>query len=379
MNFFVGSSVFLIKTDSTEVYANNLFPYYTSRPRTLESLCLAGFAAKYFRRSHNETVETSEKVITCPNKAQFYQLKRNRILRYVRFDIRKDPENHYRDLILLFHPFRDEMKIRGNSNTFEQQYHHLKEKIEAKRVEFEHWRCDTQRACDGIELLGPDELERGKTYFQDEDENLQTEAVTHLDDPESPIVTVGQLPALITEADFLSLIATINPEQSMIFHSISHELFLESKTHRVFVTGGAGTGKTVLVQALYQAISRKNDQPRRSLDQPLVFFCSYTGIAASHIKGTTIHSALGFTNRSNNPNELLKISRSRFYTLQVRYQFLQVVIIDEISFLGSNCLCLVDYRLREIRASTLPFGGLPVLFIGDLYQLPPVKDRLIFQ
>ena len=365
--------------DSTEVYANNLFHYYTSRPRTLENLCLADFAAKFVRRSHNETFETSEKVITWPNKAQFYKLKRNRILRYVRFDIRKDPENHYRELLLLFHPFRDEMKILGNSDTFEQQYHLLKEKIEAKRVEFEHWRSVTQRACDEIELLSPDELERINTFLQDEDENLQTEAVTHLDDTESPIVTIGQLPALITEADFVSLIASFNPEQSMIFHSILHELIRKSQTLRVFVTGGAGTGKTVLVQALYQAISRTNDQPGRSLDQPLVLLCSYTGIAASHIKGTTIHSALGFTSRSNNPNELLKVSRSRLHTLQIRYQFLQVVIIDETSFLGSNFLCLVDYRLREIRASTLPFGGLTVLFFGDLYQLPPVKDRLIFQ
>jgi len=147
---------------------------------------------------------------------------------------------------------------------------------------------------------------------------------------------------------------------------------LEHTNRSVFLTGRAGTGKTTFLQNFVQKTGKK------------FAIIAPTGIAAINAGGTTIHSMFGlplttfvptveFIDRNeaiNIPNLLphFKYRRDRLKLLRT----LEILIIDEVSMLRCDVLDMMDLALRTARKSPVRFGGLQVLFIGDLYQLPPV-------
>lgn len=128
----------------------------------------------------------------------------------------------------------------------------------------------------------------------------------------------------------------------------------EKEDRNLFITGKAGTGKSTLLQ-LFRNTSKKN-----------VVVLAPTGIAALNVKGQTIHSFFKFPAKPIPRNELKKL-RSRKV-----YQKAEVLIIDEISMVRADLLDNIDYFLRINRENPLPFGGIQVIFFGDLFQLPPV-------
>lgn len=133
---------------------------------------------------------------------------------------------------------------------------------------------------------------------------------------------------------------------------------LENSSKSVFVTGKAGTGKSTLLQYF-----RENTQKR-------VIVLAPTGVAAINVLGETIHSFFGFK-----PDITLdKIRKIKFRKGRKNiYKEIDAIVIDEISMVRADLLDCVDKFLRLNRLeSQLPFGGLQMIFIGDLYQLPPV-------
>jgi ATP-dependent DNA helicase PIF1 len=146
--------------------------------------------------------------------------------------------------------------------------------------------------------------------------------------------------------------------------------FMESNTKNVFITGKAGTGKSTLLTYF-----RKNTQKKVAVLAP-------TGTAAVNIKGQTIHSFFGFK-----PDVTLESIKTRRKDLGNKkediYRTLDAIIIDEISMVRADLLDCIDKFLRlNGKKIDKPFGGLQIIFIGDLYQLPPVvpsKEKLIFK
>jgi len=147
---------------------------------------------------------------------------------------------------------------------------------------------------------------------------------------------------------------------------------LEYTNRSVFLTGRAGTGKTTFLQDFVQKTAKK------------FAIVAPTGIAAINAGGSTIHSMFGlplttfvptaeFIDRNeaiNIPNLLphFKYRRDKLKLLRT----VEILIIDEVSMLRCDVLDMMDLALRTARKSPLRFGGLQILFIGDLYQLPPV-------
>lgn len=129
---------------------------------------------------------------------------------------------------------------------------------------------------------------------------------------------------------------------------------IENDRKNLFVTGRAGTGKSTLLQLLRNTTRRKN------------VVVAPTGIAALNVKGQTIHSFFGFPPK---PLERQEIKKRRNRKI---YQNLELLIIDEISMVRADLLDNIDYFLRINRENPQPFGGLQVVFFGDLFQLPPV-------
>jgi hypothetical protein len=153
--------------------------------------------------------------------------------------------------------------------------------------------------------------------------------------------------------------------------------FINNTNRHVFLTGKAGTGKTTFLKHII-----KHTYKNAAIVAP-------TGIAAINAGGVTIHSLfqiapgtfipsndLNFreNTRINTPNILIKNLQMHGVKRKLIRE-LELLIIDEVSMLRADLLDAIDCVLRFVRRSSYPFGGLQVLFIGDLLQLPPViKD-----
>lgn len=131
----------------------------------------------------------------------------------------------------------------------------------------------------------------------------------------------------------------------------------------VFLTGAPGAGKTYV---LNQYINRAIRAGRR------LAVTASTGIAASHIGGTTIHSwsGLGILD-SLHKDDLKRLGGSD--KLIKRYNSVDVLIIDEVSMLHGARLDMVNQLAKILRGNEEPFGGLQVILVGDLFQLPPIS------
>ncbi|MBI4170996.1 MAG: AAA family ATPase [Candidatus Aenigmarchaeota archaeon] len=138
---------------------------------------------------------------------------------------------------------------------------------------------------------------------------------------------------------------------------------MENTAKNVFVTGRAGTGKSTLLDYF-----RKTTKKKMAVLAP-------TGVAAVNINGQTIHSFFRF-GPDITPDKVRKHDdRADLYNA------LEIIVIDEISMVRADLLDCVDKALRLNCSGKKPFGGVQVVFIGDLYQLPPVvksAERGIF-
>lgn len=129
---------------------------------------------------------------------------------------------------------------------------------------------------------------------------------------------------------------------------------IENEGRNVFVTGRAGTGKSTLLQ-LFRNTTRKK-----------TIVLAPTGIAALNVGGQTIHSFFGFPPKPLTRKDIKKRRNRRLYTN------LEVLVIDEVSMVRADMLDNIDWFLRINREVPAPFGGLQVVFFGDMFQLPPV-------
>lgn len=136
---------------------------------------------------------------------------------------------------------------------------------------------------------------------------------------------------------------------------------LEKTNANAFVTGRAGTGKSTLLQ-LFRRTTRKK-----------CVVLAPTGVAALNVKGQTIHSFFGFPPRIMNPSDITKRRNRRLYTA------MEMLIVDEISMVRADLLDAMDRFLRINREVNRPFGGVQVVFFGDLFQLPPVVSSEVEQ
>ncbi len=133
----------------------------------------------------------------------------------------------------------------------------------------------------------------------------------------------------------------------------------------VFLTGQAGSGKTYI-------LNRYIDFLRAHEIDPVV--CASTGIAATHLGGSTIHSWSGVGIKENITDYDIEILQEKQY-LWKRFEHAKVLILDEISMISPDLLDSIDRILRAFKFSAEPFGGMQVIFSGDFFQLPPVNAR----
>ena len=139
--------------------------------------------------------------------------------------------------------------------------------------------------------------------------------------------------------------------------------------------GGAGSGKSTVINVLYQHITHILTGDGDDPDCPNVVLSAFTGAAASNIMGQTLHTLFSF-NFGSGFQSLADKARDQKRTL---FKNLKVLIIDEFSLVDADMLYKIDMRLREITQKAMPFGNLGIFLFGDLMQMKPVKGRYIME
>jgi ATP-dependent DNA helicase PIF1 len=140
------------------------------------------------------------------------------------------------------------------------------------------------------------------------------------------------------------------------------ELF--QRGYNLFITGGAGTGKSFLIKCIYDRFSAEKQ----------IGLTSLTGVSALLIGGTTIHSYFGLGLYNDTiPIEVYVKKIKDNPKLYSRILETQILIIDEVSMMEYNMLWTMDQIAKQIRKNTKSMGGIQVLLVGDFFQLPPVN------
>ena len=141
-----------------------------------------------------------------------------------------------------------------------------------------------------------------------------------------------------------------NQEQQM-----AYELVAQTNSS-FFLTGRAGTGKTTFLHNVQEMVDKR------------FITLAPTGVAAILAGGDTIHSFFGLPMDVCTPGTCGKMNETRILALM----HADTIIIDEVSMVRCDILDAVDYTMRRVLKNNRPFGGKQMIFVGDMFQLPPV-------
>lgn len=136
---------------------------------------------------------------------------------------------------------------------------------------------------------------------------------------------------------------------------LAYELIANTNSS-FFLTGRAGTGKTTFLRNVQKMVNKQ------------FITLAPTGVAAILAGGDTIHSFFGLPMEVCVPGTCGKLNEARILTLL----HADTIIIDEVSMVRCDIVDAIDYTLRKAIRTTQPFGGKQIIFVGDMFQLPPV-------
>ena len=138
----------------------------------------------------------------------------------------------------------------------------------------------------------------------------------------------------------------------------AYELIADTNSS-FFLTGRAGTGKTTFLRNVQKMVDKQ------------FITLAPTGVAAILAGGETIHSFFGFPLEVCTPETCGRMNATRISTLS----HVDTIIVDEVSMVRCDIVDAIDYTLRMVLRTTQPFGGKQMIFVGDMFQLPPVVKQ----
>ena len=401
-----------MEDDCEEIYTGGLLKRYSKRPLRFEHVTLADWAAWYdscgkpYAKQSNELdtdnlpVKTSltnndddnESTNKLPSKLK--KRTKARIIRSCWFNKEKEPEKHYRELTMLFTPWRnEETDIIGVCSSYKERYMLLSNVI-SKQMEqyavcnqdFSEMEQEMTSVEDSYDSIAPatqsvelqDEAEGSRDLHPDFNENYN-----FADDIGIPSIDSNSEPLILNELEdneYRHLVQMLNKKQKEFFYHVLHLIKTTDEPFYCFLSGGAGVGKTHLTKALYQAaLKYYNTRAGVDFTEIKVLLLAPTGKAAYNINGNTIHSALAIP-ASQSLKNYKSLDSSRLNTLRCQIGGVKLIFLDEISMVGNAMFNIQIYnRLKDIKGSSKPFGGVSIIAVGDLFQLPPVMDSYIFK
>lgn len=370
-------SVSELNENDDELFVPNVFDHYESRPQELEGKSLAEFATEYeFSRLKHGDDDNAEQKSCLEVKLR----KSRRILRCVGYQESIDPDNFYREQILLYMPWRNEVKDIDEVNQ-KMVYTKYKDKILSIRSIFTS--LTIQELEDRMSDAEYDEVPPADNEgIRDEDFVLCLQNPVKMADIEENVIVQEKLkvfnsPKLLADDSYEELIYSLNEGQRHYLYDIVNK-YRRCVKFNHFLSGAAGVGKSKLIDAIFQTITRMSNKKSVRTESTKVLVTASTGKAAFNIQGDTIHHAFSLPVNQFG-GKLPQLSESVSNSIACQLYDIELIIIDEISMVGTRTLSYINQRLKQVMKSDEVFGGVSIIVVGDLKQLPPVGDSPIFK
>ncbi|XP_006822000.1 uncharacterized protein LOC102807333, partial [Saccoglossus kowalevskii] len=405
--------------DEEDIWMTSIVDRYKARPdgQDFDSLCLAAFCSEYrilstFEMSNVNNDKRRNPAVTLKKDLGHMQ-KRSRsepaVVRYARFSVTKNPEKYYQSILQLFLPYRIDKQLKPVGFEFFENFYHdgavklgnaplekVKLIVDRNRALFEKEADAIETASKLLDECGQLEDAWAKICPETESERIECleEAQQKNTDDNEYDASIPDLeeqpqiadshavvpPCSTSKIEGQSMLRKLNMKQSQIFYKIRQWCLdksngLNPDPFFVFVTGGAGTGKSHLIKSVYYEATRILARSLPNPDDISVLLTAPTGVAAFNIGGMTVHSALSIPVNTKLP--YIPLGNDKINSVRCKLSTLQILVIDEISMVDHKLLAYIHGRLRQIKqiSSHSPFGNVCVMACGDFYQLPPVKGN----
>ena len=300
------------------------------------------------------SIDTSQKLRYSVINGDFRILlrKKLKIIRFVKYSQNVDPENYFREQLMLFYPWRkEESDLLNGHNTYEDHFKAVQETIRLIRKDYD---ANTE-LLEKVELAAEAQT---VVYFDAVSQNI--ESVEAIDAQTEPIQStkyafyrpetrdhtyydlgadiglsthiandeIEMIQNRLAEKEYVEALSKLNFKQRQIFTHIIHSLtFRPEKQLCLFITGGAGVGKSLVIRTLYQALHRLLcSESGQNPEDIRILLCAYIGLTAYNIQGSTLHSA--FCIEPNKELTYKQLSDDKRNTLQTKYMHLSVLIVD---------------------------------------------------
>ena len=424
--------------DDEDIFQKNIVIRYAVRPASLEGECLATFASNYnvsYNENYDDIDDSAPQVLEddddteigdrrrLPRKitlkdgsGKMYKRKREAVIRFRKFNMQKEKNNYYRAKLMLYFPWRNEdTDLLADYTDFESHYRDVLDQITANEEKFnenleliddaiaqnadngppEHAWANIAPETEHRRLL--DEVEGSEVLRDMEQEDLDANAAM-FQNPRSE--HQGELSArydaqlrkdILQPKEYRSMVRGLNVKQrEVVFY---HRKWCKDAVHaikmnqpitpyRLFLSGPGGVGKSHMIRLIHT--DTRKLLPLSNTIKPsdlTVLLTAPTGVAAFNIEGMTIHSAL-LLHTHKGSKDSGQLSFEKLNSLRSKLENLHLLIIDEVSMVGADMLLNIHRRLDEIKGisgDNIWFGNVSVLAVGDLYQLPPVAQRPIYE
>ena len=385
--------------DSTDIYYGDLIgTWYPKRPPydgpvNLKDMSLYEFAKTYERISNAAVEKYKDKSLLLRLEGNAGYMKKRSgdpstslvIYGPSYLDPFKDSEAYFFSFLLLHKPFWHESLLMGSSDSYQKEFERLQkdlpamaaheDKIRKKKNFRESMEKSAEAAADGMlaeEVIEPQDFESGSDFFE----------------------AVRKQSTIETEEQLSEAVAGLSPDQLAVYKkfvdNVSHYYQHKAKNCscedfkplRLFVSGFGGSGKSHLIRTLmaYQYIrSEVNKDPCHFL------LGAPTGIASHNIGGMTLHSMWNLpvdhsNGRKNCAKPYQKLKSGQVNVMRANYANACGMIVDEVSMISNQMLMAINMRMNEVVGprDPTPFGGMPIVVFGDLFQLEPVSGSQPF-
>ena len=418
-----------LEPNSKDVTYKSNIDRYMMQPKQLATWCLADYVAKIDlvypkkeKSSHDvndgeviDTDETEDDVqnVSYNNEGNFPILmrngimlrrrKKNKVIRFRNYRLKNDSEEYYRERLMLYVPWKKETDILGKFGSYEEAFFTKHDEVKGKIAVYEPMSSILELVEEELEqedhendpVVAPSTQYENDDMQGNADSSALHELAFHEPDHTSTLyqVDIGPLlgirpvhiepddvnliPNIMTDEKYYELLGQLNIKQEEFHTHIMHQAAKGSEQVLCALHGGGGTGKSTVTHAIYQELYQllnKHSGDDFSVSHALLV--APTGRAAYNIHDCTIHRA--FMIAANQKLEHRALSWDHLNTFRNRFHGIKWILLDEFSMVGNTMLKLIHLHLQEAKGNKLPFGGVNIICVGDLYQLQPVMQSYIF-